>query len=109
MPTQTGATAPFAIELSGLLAELGVSQRALGRRIHVNQAHLSRILGGQTVPTVVMIDTIAAALDLPPDYFIESQLRTISAELQTNDQLRHEVYRRVLLAAATKPRRSVRR
>jgi transcriptional regulator with XRE-family HTH domain len=65
-------------------------------------------LGGQTVPTVAMIDAIAAALDLPPDYFIESQLRTISAELQTNHALRHNVYQRVVLAAATKPRRSVR-
>jgi transcriptional regulator with XRE-family HTH domain len=93
------AEAPFVEEATRLLAERGLSQRALGRRIGINQAHVSRILSGQTVPTLAMIDAIAAALELPADYFVESQLRTIAKILGSDPRLRRRVYQQVTRAA----------
>lgn len=89
------ATRPFAEEVVSLLSERGMSQRALARATGVNQAHLSRVLSGRNPPSLVLIASVTEALELAPDYFIESQLATISERLAWDAPLRDRVYKLV--------------
>jgi transcriptional regulator with XRE-family HTH domain len=93
--TMPGARRPFADEVVSLLSERGMSQRALERATGFNQAHLSRVLAGQKPPSPGLIAAVAEALELAPDYFIESQLALISDRLAGDASLRDRVYRLV--------------
>lgn len=86
---------PFAEELPALLAERGMSIRALARAAGVNDAHLSRVLRGigyRTRPSQDLARRVAEALDLPSDYFVEFREAAVVDEVQKNAALRERLY-----------------
>jgi len=89
------AALSFPQELARLLAERGLGQRELERRTGISQAHLSRVLAGKMPASDRLTEPVAKALDLPTDYFIETQLSRIAGELRNDPALRMKVYRMV--------------
>ena len=97
---------PFNEELPALLAERGLSLRALAREADVSQPHLSRLLRGvgyRSTPSADLARRVAIALDLPPDYFREYREGIVVVEVRKNVCLREEIYNR--LQHATPPPR----
>lgn len=64
---------PIATALPDLLRERGMSLRALGRRVGVSDAHLSRAVRGAGAKSVSgdLAGRVAQGLGLPEDYFVE--------------------------------------
>jgi transcriptional regulator with XRE-family HTH domain len=88
----------FTEELPALLADRGLSLRALARRAGVSQPHLSRLLHGvgyRSKPSATLARRIAEALDLPSDYFKEYREAVVIAEVRRNVALREELYNRL--------------
>jgi transcriptional regulator with XRE-family HTH domain len=85
------AKRPFVEELGLVMARRAVGQRELARRLSVSQAHISRILSGKMAASQRLIRDVERALELPDDYFIESQLDHIVSVLRTRSALRLEV------------------
>lgn len=88
--------APFAEELPRLLKERGLSQRALAKKIGIGQSHLSRIVRGvdYKTPSVDLMRKVAAALDLPAEYFPEFRRALVDARLDDSPALRDEIFDR---------------
>lgn len=74
-PTQF-STAPFPEALGRLMK--GSSQRAFAARVPCHQATLSRLLSGQLVPDVSMMERLARAAEVKPWYFAEWRARFVA-------------------------------
>lgn len=87
--------APLREELPALLAERGLSQRALARAAGVNQSHLSRIANASPPPPVSgdLAGRIAVALGLPRDYFPEYRVHVVTDAIESDAAFREHVYR----------------
>jgi transcriptional regulator with XRE-family HTH domain len=88
---------PFSEELPRLLAERGMSTRALAIRVGVSPSHLSRVVRRKDykTPGPKLMRKIAAALDLPDDYFPESRELVVLERIRTDPKLRDELYKRL--------------
>lgn len=80
--------------LPPLLAERGMSHRALARTIGVNQSHLSRVLAEnpKLPPSRQLCADIAEALGLPRDYFVEYREAAAIEAIRTDASLRERIY-----------------
>jgi transcriptional regulator with XRE-family HTH domain len=83
---------PFPEALSELLQERGISLRELGRRLGLDPTYLSRIQRGKKRVPSDLPERVAAALELPADYFPESRERIILDAIRREPQLRELVY-----------------
>lgn len=83
--------------LPGLLAERGVSMRALARGAGIPQSFLSRALRGLDYKTINgdHAARIAGALDLPEDYFREYRAAYVRERLLGDPDLVDSLYRRL--------------
>ena len=81
--------------LPALLAERGLSQRALARSIGVNQSHISRVLAEnpKLPPSKQLCAQIAGALGLPTDYFVEYREAEVIEAIRRDTALRERIYR----------------
>lgn len=72
--------------------------RGLAVRVGINQSHLSRALRGANSKRVSgeLAGQIAIALGLPRDYFPEYREAVAVEAVRGNEELRENVYRRVL-------------
>lgn len=88
---------PFVIEVPRLLAEQQLSLRALARMTGVTDAHLSRVLRqvNYKTPSADLARRVAAALDLPEDYFPEFREGFVIEQVKRNPRLREELYKRL--------------
>jgi transcriptional regulator with XRE-family HTH domain len=84
----------FNDELPDLLQERGLSLRAFARLVGVGSDHLSRVLRGARGKSASgeLTQRVAAALDLPEDYFPEARLAFIVSHLTQHPQLRDRIY-----------------
>lgn len=78
--------------LSALLAERGMSVRALARRCEVSPAYVSRLARRQKTPSGDVAARIAVAMGLPRDYFPETRAQLISERLNRDPALRDRIY-----------------
>jgi transcriptional regulator with XRE-family HTH domain len=105
--TAPRTTKPLDEALPTLLAERDVSLRALAERIEVDPGHLSkaiRRLEGKR-PTRALLERIAAALELDPAFFPEYRHELVVEALESEPELRDELYRRLVKPErAGKPR-----
>lgn len=60
----------------------GKSQRQVAARVPCDQATLSRVISGQLKPDLVLLRNIAAALKVPPTYFVEYRAERLAAVVQ---------------------------
>ena len=97
---------PFAEELPSLLAERALSQRRLAQMVDLNPSHLSRVLRGAdgTRPSTDLVNRVAEALDLPVGYFPESREAEVIERVNTDPELRDDVYDRLVSEALARTR-----
>jgi transcriptional regulator with XRE-family HTH domain len=88
---------PFVEEVPRLLAERGMSLRALATAAHVDPGHLSRVLrrAAYKTPSADLTARVAEALDLPRDYFPEFREAVVVDAVQADPELRERLYRRL--------------
>jgi transcriptional regulator with XRE-family HTH domain len=86
------AQEPLGKALPTLLAERGMSLRALARRMAISPSHLSRVVRGEKSATHELIRRITRALDLPAGYFVESREQAILEGIRRDGQLRDRLY-----------------
>jgi transcriptional regulator with XRE-family HTH domain len=87
---------PFETEVPRLLEERGLSLRALARQVGVDHGYLSRAIRGTgKVPSLKLAVEVAAALDLPSDYFVEVREQFVIDRVREDSALRERLYRRL--------------
>ncbi|MDP9145438.1 MAG: helix-turn-helix transcriptional regulator [Actinomycetota bacterium] len=88
---------PFVEEVPELLAERGMSLRALARVAGVGHGHLSRVLrqDAYKTPSAELTARVAEALGLPADYFPEFREGFVVQRLREDEALRERLYRRL--------------
>ena len=88
---------PFTEEVPDLLAERGMSLRALARAAGVSHGHLSRVLRREAykTPSTDLTARVAEALDLPREYFPEFREGFVLERIQEDEALRERLYRRL--------------
>ena len=64
-------TAPFPVAFMQLLRDGGYNQVTFAAHVGFNQATVSRLASGKTLPSAEMIERLAWALDVRPTYFCE--------------------------------------
>lgn len=85
---------PFSEELPKLLAERGLSQRDVAKSVGINQSHLSRLSGraARQLPSRSLAGAVAAALELPADYFVEYRRAVVIEAMDADAALRERLY-----------------
>ena len=88
---------PFTEEVPDLLAERGMSLRALARAAGVDHGHLSRVLRREAykTPSSELTARVAEAFDLPHDYFPEFREGFVLERIREDEALRERLYRRL--------------
>jgi transcriptional regulator with XRE-family HTH domain len=82
--------------LPGLLKERQLNLLALSRAAGVSDSHLHRVITGQKRPSGRLARDVARALGLAEDYFPETRADFICHRVQTDPQMRDELYDRLM-------------
>jgi|SRR5579862_7432639 len=95
MPARTDT--PFAEEVPRLLAEHGMSIRALAAAVGVSDSHLSRVLrrADYKTPSTDLATRVAETFDLPADYFPEFREAYVIERIKRDPPLRNRLYRQL--------------
>ena len=85
-------------QLPTLMKERGLSTNRLAGMVGVSQSHLSRVLTGARQKTVggELAARIAAALELPEDWFPETRQQRVMERLKADPELCDRLYDEVL-------------
>jgi transcriptional regulator with XRE-family HTH domain len=85
---------PFGEAVARLMAERGLSYRALAKRSGLSGGYLNHLVhGNRPVPAREVIARIAAALDVPADTFADYRMRAVWDALQARPELVERLYR----------------
>ncbi len=84
-----GSAEPLSDSLPALMHTRRVTYRALAARTReldpagagVSTGHLANLVSGRNRPTMTALELIAAALDVPPEYFAEYRLAALRRQL----------------------------
>lgn len=87
----------FVIEVPRLLAERGLSLRALARQAGISESYLSRVLRHveYKTPSAKLVRNVALAFGLPEDYFMEYRLAFVLERVRNDHALMECLYRRL--------------
>src|SRR4029078_10604146 len=73
------ASEPFGPAVERLMNETGVTYRALAAKTELSAGYLNHLVhGNRPVPSNDVVETLAGALDVEPEYFREYRLRVIT-------------------------------
>ena len=73
---------PFGRAIERLMNESGMTYRGLAAKTELSAGYLNHLVhGNRPVPSNVVIDRVAAALDIEPDHFIDYRMRVIAERL----------------------------
>ena len=87
---------PFGAALERLMADTGVTFRALGAKTNLSAGYLNHLVhGNRPVPSDEVIARLAAALGVGPEYFREYRIRRITERLEEMPDLIDRLYRRL--------------
>ena len=87
---------PFGPALERLMAESGVTYRALAGQTDLSAGYLNHLVhGNRPVPSNAVIERLAAALGVEPEHFLEYRLRVITERLERMPDLVDRLYRRL--------------
>ena len=79
-----------------LMAETGVTYRALAERTELSAGYLNHIVhGNRPVPSNDVLAKIAKALGVQPDHFREVRVRIITEKLEQTPALVERLYKRL--------------
>jgi transcriptional regulator with XRE-family HTH domain len=87
---------PFGPTVARLMADSGVTYRALADRTNLSAGYLNHLVhGNRPVPSNDVVETLASALGVAPEHFREYRLRVISDRLEQMPDLIDRLYRRL--------------
>jgi transcriptional regulator with XRE-family HTH domain len=87
---------PFGVTIQRLMAETGVTYRALAERTGLSAGYLNHLVhGNRPVPSDDVIAELAKALGVEPEHFREVRVRRIAERLEQMPELIDRLYRRL--------------
>ena len=87
---------PFGPTVERLMGETGVTYRALADKTKLSAGYLNHLVhGNRPVPSNDVVETLAHALDVEPEFFREYRLRVITDKLESMPDLIDRLYRRL--------------
>ena len=87
---------PFGLTIERLMAETGLTYRGLAARTQLSAGYLNHLVhGNRPVPSKEVVERLAAALDVEPEYFREYRLRVITDRLEAMPDLVDRLYKRL--------------
>jgi transcriptional regulator with XRE-family HTH domain len=76
--------------------ETGITYRGLAAKTDLSAGYLNHLVhGNRPVPSNALIDRLAEALEIEPDYFREYRMRVITERLGERPDLVDRLYRRL--------------
>jgi transcriptional regulator with XRE-family HTH domain len=90
------ATEAFGPAVERLMNETGVTYRALAAKTGLSAGYLNHLVhGNRPVPSNDVVETLAAALSVDPEFFREYRLRVITEKLESMPDLVDRLFRRL--------------
>jgi transcriptional regulator with XRE-family HTH domain len=87
---------PFGPTVERLMAETGVTYRALAEKTKLSAGYLNHLVhGNRPVPSNEVVETLAAAFGVEPAHFREYRLRVITDRLEAMPEMIDRLYRRL--------------
>ena len=87
---------PFGETLTALMAEQGITYRALAAKTGLSAGYLNHIVhGNRPVPADDVVARLAEALGVEPEHFREYRIRVITERLEQLPDLVDRLYRRL--------------
>jgi transcriptional regulator with XRE-family HTH domain len=93
---RTYANEPLGAAIERLMAETGITYRALAEKTGLSAGYLNHIVhGNRRVPSTAVVTRIGKALGVKPDYFREVRVRIIIEKLEETPALVDRLYKRL--------------
>jgi transcriptional regulator with XRE-family HTH domain len=93
---RTYANEPLGPAIERLMADTGITYRALAEKSRLSAGYLNHIVhGNRRVPSNEVIGRIGKALGVKPDYFREVRVRIIIDKLEQTPALVDRLYKRL--------------
>jgi transcriptional regulator with XRE-family HTH domain len=93
---RTYANEPLGPAIERLMADTGITYRALAEKSGLSAGYLNHIVhGNRRVPSNEVIGRIGKALGVKPDYFREVRVRIIIDKLEQTPALVDRLYKRL--------------
>ena len=93
---RTYANEPLGPAIERLMADTGITYRALAEKSGLSAGYLNHIVhGNRRVPSNEVVGRIAKALGVKPDYFREVRVRIIIDKLEQTPALVDRLYKRL--------------
>jgi transcriptional regulator with XRE-family HTH domain len=87
---------PFGPTLERLMAEKGVTYRALASKTKLSAGYLNHLVhGNRPVPSSDIVKKLADALGVEPEHFREYRLRVITEKLEEMPDMIDRLYKRL--------------
>jgi len=94
--TATYSTEPLGATIERLMAETGVTYRALAEKTGLSAGYLNHIVhGNRPVPSNDVLAKLAKSLGVKADHFREFRVRVITAKLETMPELVERLYKKL--------------
>jgi transcriptional regulator with XRE-family HTH domain len=90
------ASEAFGPAIERLMNESGVTYRALAAKTGLSAGYLNHLVhGNRPVPSNDVIELLAGALDVEPEFFREYRLRVITDRLESMPDMIDRLYKRL--------------
>jgi len=87
---------PFGPTVERLMSDHGVTYRALADKTQLSAGYLNHLVhGNRPVPSNEVVQTLAEALGVEPEHFLEYRLRVITEKLEAMPDLVDRLYKRL--------------
>jgi transcriptional regulator with XRE-family HTH domain len=87
---------PFGRTIEQLMAETGITYRALADKTKLSAGYLNHLVhGNRPVPSDKVVGQLAKALGVEPEHFREYRLRVITRKLESMPELIDRLYKRL--------------
>jgi transcriptional regulator with XRE-family HTH domain len=87
---------PFGETVQRLMDETGITYRALASKTKLSAGYLNHLVhGNRPVPSNDVVETLAGALGVEPEHFLEYRLRVITDKLESMPDLIDKLYKRL--------------
>jgi transcriptional regulator with XRE-family HTH domain len=82
--------------MQALLAETGLTYRQLAAKTELSAGYLNHIVhGNRPVPANDVIETLAQALGVEPEHFLEYRVRVITEKLERLPEMVDRLYKKL--------------
>jgi len=93
---RTYSSEPLGPTIERLMAETGVTYRALAEKTELSAGYLNHIVhGNRPVPSNEVLAKIAKALGVQPDHFLVVRVRATTEKLEQTPALVERLYKRL--------------